>query len=101
MRDRLELQAYLEQILGSRRVYFQPPENLKMEYPCIRYKLKNIDVEHADDMPYLKHKSYELIYIDADPDNQMIDTLSDLPMCRFDRTYAADGLHCYVYTIFY
>jgi len=33
MGTRLELQNLLENILGSRNVYFQPPENLKLNYP--------------------------------------------------------------------
>ena len=36
-RTRLTLQTKLEDLLGSKHVYYQPPENLKMEYPAIRY----------------------------------------------------------------
>ena len=39
MGTRLELQNKLEELLGSRHVYFQPPESVKMEYPAIKYSM--------------------------------------------------------------
>ena len=40
MRTRLDLDDTLREIMGDKgSVYFQPPENLKMKYPCIRYSL--------------------------------------------------------------
>lgn len=101
MRSRLELQKMLEELLGTRNVYFQPPETLKMKYPCIRYKLSDVLVSHAEDVPYLMDKAYEMIYIDSDPDNKMFEKLASLPKCRFNRYYVADGLNCYVYKIYY
>ena len=37
-KTRLELQSVLEQTLGSRNVYFQPPASVKMKYPAIVYE---------------------------------------------------------------
>ena len=42
MDKRQTLQSELEAILGSRNVYYQPPANLKMQYPAIRYKKQKI-----------------------------------------------------------
>lgn len=42
MGTRLELQNKLEELLGSRHVYFQPPESVKMEYPAIKYSMTGI-----------------------------------------------------------
>jgi len=47
MAPRLELQEVLESLLGSRNVYFQPPLNLKMNYPCIIYKRDDAETEFA------------------------------------------------------
>ena len=52
MRTRLELQSFLEEILGSRNVYFQPPTSFKMEYPAIVYARKNIINTFADNNVY-------------------------------------------------
>ena len=34
MERRLELHEALCEVLGSRNVYFQPPDNVTMRYPC-------------------------------------------------------------------
>ena len=41
MANRLDLQALLEDLLGSRNVYYQPPESDKMNYPAIVYALED------------------------------------------------------------
>ena len=100
-KTRLELQTLLEELLGSRNVYFQPPENLKLKYPCIIYTFAKIDKRMADDIKYLKFKRYELTLIHADPDNTLVDTIENLPYCEFDRAYVADNLYHYVYTLYF
>ena len=42
MDSRPNLQAKLEEILGNKNVYFQPPESLKLNFPAIVYKRSNI-----------------------------------------------------------
>ena len=43
MASRIKLQAKLEELLGSRNVYYQPPETLKIEYPAIIYSKSRIN----------------------------------------------------------
>ena len=100
-KTRLEFQNFLETFKGDRNVYFQPPPSVKMKYPAIRYKLYTIDNNFADDIPYIQAKEYELIYITKDPDDPMVDAISKLPLCSFNRYYTADNLNHYVYSIFY
>lgn len=100
-KTRLDLQTFLETLLGSRNVYYQPPASKKMNYPAIRYNLAEIRNVDADNFPYLQGTAYQLTYITDDPDDVMVKTLSKLPMCRFDRWYAAEHLNHYVYTLFY
>ena len=99
MASRPDLQKMFEDLLGTRNVYFQPPSNLEMHYPCIRYCLRTIDTDKANDKPYKLDKSYEVTYIDEDPDNEMAEKLAMLPFCTMVRSYVYDGLNCYVYTI--
>lgn len=101
MAGRLELQSKLEELLGSRNVYYQPPESKKMEYPAIIYSKKDIRSRYANDATYLNNKCYELIVIDKLPDNKVIDKLLELPYCSFDRHYTADNLNHDVFTIYY
>lgn len=100
-KTRLDFQTFLEILKGDRNVYFQPPPSLQMKYPAIKYSLTDIENIHADNLVYLQGNAYQLIYITKDPDDVMIHTISQLPMCTFDRFYTSDNLNHYSYTIFY
>lgn len=100
MRTRLDLDKTLREIIGNGNVYFQPPENLKMNYPCIRYSLYDIQALHGDNLPYIKNPEYQLILIDPNPDNEFVGKLAELPSCSLDRVYVADNLNHYVFTVF-
>ena len=54
MSSRTDLQKKLEEILGSRNVYFQPPTNTMIQYPAIVYSLKRKESKFADNAKYLK-----------------------------------------------
>ena len=86
MASRLNLQTELETILGSRNVYYQPPESVKMKYPAIVYSRKNIDNIFADDTVYTQNHSYELTVIDPNPDSEIVMKVSRLPACTFPQT---------------
>ena len=101
MGNRLDLHDIFVRILGSSNVYFQPPESTKMAYPCIRYELSGIDVKRADDIAYASMRQYTVTLIDPDPDCEYIDQLLALKYCSFDRSFTADDLNHYVFTIYY
>lgn len=101
MASRLQLQTQLEEMLGSRNVYYQPPESVKLEYPAIVYAKKEIKSTFANDTTYLTPRSYELTVIDKRPDNAVIDRLLRLPMCRFDRHFKSDNLNHDVLTLYF
>lgn len=101
MASRLNLQTELETILGSRNVYYQPPESVKMKYPAIVYSRKNIDNIFADDTVYTQNHSYELTVIDPNPDSEIVMKVSMLPACTFDRHYTADNLNHDVFRLYY
>jgi len=101
MAQRLELQALLINLLGSGNVYFQPPPTIQMKYPCIIYNRSNIDTTFADNKPY-KHKTrYQVIVVDLNPDSEIREQVAALPLCLYDRFYAADGLNHDVYNLFF
>lgn len=101
MNDRLELHDVLTSILGSKFVYFQPPESVKLTYPCIIYELNNVDIKHANNKPYISTKGYSVTVIDKDPDSFIPDMIRSLALCSFDRYYTADNLNHWVFTLFY
>lgn len=101
MSNRLKLHELLCEALGSRQVYFQPPESVKMKYPAIVYSRNRIDNEHADDDVYMQSPSYSITVIDKNPDSEIVERVSRLPMCRFDRHFTADNLNHDTFTIYY
>lgn len=101
MASRLQLQTELEELLGSKNVYYQPPASVKMSYPAIVYSCKDIRNDFANNDVYSQNRSYEVIVIDKNPDSEIVDRVSRLPMCRFDRHYTSDNLNHDVFILFY
>ena len=101
MSSRLNLQTELENLLGSRNVYFQPPASVQMKYDAIRYSRKNIQNRFANNSVYSQRDCYEIIAIYKNPDSDLPRKLSRLPLCSFDRHYTADNLNHDVFTIYY
>lgn len=101
MGSRLNLQSLLETLLGSQNVYFQPPETVSMQYPCIVYSLNNVSTTFADNIPYTHSSGYQITVIDSDPDSSIPGKIANLPMCSFANHYTADNLHHYVYNLYY
>lgn len=101
MGTRIELQTLLEEVLGSENVYFQPPANVHMKYPAIVYTRSRIANTHANDDVYKQSLSYELTVIDKNPDSELPMKISQLPMCRHDRSFKSDNLNHDVFTIYY
>lgn len=101
MASRLNLQTELENLLGSRNVYFQPPANVQMKYDAIRYSRKNIQNRFANNSVYNQRDCYEIIVIYKNPDSDLPRKISRLPLCSFDRHYTADNLNHDVFTIYY
>lgn len=98
---RIQLQMILENILGSRNVYFEPPETIKMKYPCIVYTLDDIYSIHADNISYNNTKSYSITVISKDPDNDIAEKILELDKCSFDRRYTSDNLIHDVLTLYF
>ncbi len=101
MRTRLELQALLEELLGVKHVYYQPPENLKMEYPAIRFSRNDVLSLKADNIKYNNTTCYDIIVIDQLPDNEVISKILELPYSSYDRHYRADNLNHDVLRLYY
>lgn len=101
MASRLELQAKLEELLGLKHVYYQPPESLRLEYPAIVYSKSKIETRKANNSTYSKFTRYDITVIDKRPDNPVIDKLMELPYCSYDRPYKADNLNHDVLSLYY
>ena len=107
MGTRLELQTELESVIGKRldnkqNVYFQPPESVKMVYPCIVYNLDSIDQSHADNIVYRNTKGYQITLIEKDPDSIFLDKiLKSFKQIRFERSFVSSNLYHRVFRLYY
>lgn len=101
MSRRLELQGFLENLLGSRNVYFQPPTGFQMAYDCIVYSRSHIDSVFANNQPYLLHERYTLTVIYRDPDSDLPKRIASLPRCVHDRHFTSDNLNHDVFTLYF
>ena len=101
MASRLELQSKLEELLGSRNVYYDPPESIKMAYPAIVYVKSRIESRFANNAGYSFRTRYDITVIDKKPDNTIVGELLKLPYCSYDRCYSSDNLHHDVLNLYY
>lgn len=95
--DRLELHDIFIDILGTKgeetsRVYFNPPESVKLQYPAIVYHRKPIDNSFANNGVYKQSQGYEVTVIDEDPEGVIARKISQLPTCRPTRHFTSDNL---------
>jgi hypothetical protein len=96
---RLEFQKLLEQI--TEHVYFQPPTNIKLEYPCIIYKRDFANTQFADNKPYAYKLRYMVTVIDQDPDSEIPGKVATLPLSLFNRFYTVDNLNHDVFSVYF
>lgn len=102
MASRLSLHEEFCEILGSRNAYFNPPESAKMNYDAIRYKLDGDYTHHANNRRYKHADRYQVILITRNPDSPLhMKILEHFQTCSFDRSYTADNLTHFVYTLYY
>lgn len=101
-KDQADLQALLQEIVGEEtKVYFQPPTDITMEYPCLVYERDAAETRFASNVPYLFTWRYQIKWIDRDPLNPVLHKIAALPMCKYDRFYTAEGLNHDVFNIFF
>lgn len=101
MASRLELHEKLVSVLGTRYVYFQPPESVKMKYPAIVYERSDIPNKFANDDVYLQTIKYKVTVVDRDPDSEVVERISKFKTARFEKHYVVDGLNHDTFTIYY
>ena len=100
-RPRLELQTILERIVGGRNVYFQPPQTIRMQYPCIVYNLSQSSDTYADNFKYKKLRRYSVTVIDRNPESSIVEGVEALDYCTLNTTFASDNLNHFVFELYF
>lgn len=100
MPDRANLKEILEEILGSTRVYFQPPSTLK--YPCIICDKTDYDYDHGDNIKYRFKTHYTITLIGKNFDTEeIVKKILKLDYCSYDRRFISDNLYHDVFDLYY
>lgn len=94
-----ELQSLLTTFAPN--VYFQPPESVKLKFPCITYSINPGWVRHANNNLYTRRRSYTVTYIHRDPGTETVNRIEELPYCSYDRRFAKDNLYHDVFELYY
>lgn len=97
---RLKLHETLCDILGSRHVYYDPPESITMKYPAIVYSKARINTLRADNIKYLGRVAYTATLIRKDDDDDILDRLLEMPYTSYDRPFTAQNLHHDTFTVY-
>ena len=101
MDRRLLLQQMLEEIPGAKKVYFQPPENIRLEYPCIIYNRSRTNDIRAANIRYTSRIQYLITVIDRDPDSIIVPSVANLTFCSLTNHFVKDGLNHDVFTLYF
>lgn len=102
MRSRQMMQTKLETLLGSRNVYFAPPESVKMKYPCFVYNYSRFSTRRANDKAYTVIPHYDVTYISKNPDSGMIERMLEAyEMCSHIDSYMTENLNHDKFDVYY
>lgn len=100
--SREELQAMLQEFLGSEHVYFQPPESIRMKYPAIIYDLYRVNQRFASDRQHIGFPGWSITIIDRNKDVDWVSKmLESFKYCSVERIYVADNLAHYAFIVYY
>jgi hypothetical protein len=101
MKER-RLKAYdiLSNVLGSDQVYYDPPESVKMKYPCFVYTLSKINKTEANNSSYLQHSRFDITFIRKQADSEVVDRLLHVKYCEHNRTFKSNDLYHDVFTLY-
>lgn len=73
-----------------------------MNYPCIRYTRDRGQHIKADNKTYIYRQAYQIMYIDPNPDNDIVDKLIEhFGEISYNRNYVADNLNHDVLVLYY
>ena len=99
-RLRTDLHAILKAICPN--VYYQPPSNIALTYPCIVYRNNGESGLYANNITYLKQPIYVFTVIDRNPDSTIPDEILERikPSVK-GPSLVVDGINNTTITLYY
>ena len=102
MKTREELHQQLLEVTGVKNIYFQPPTNTQIKYPCIVYKFDGFHNKNADDKKFATWGRYTITHIYQKYSQNLRDKLpNSFDFIDLSNTFTNDGLYHDVYTLYY
>lgn len=100
MGSRLEL--HTELLKFAPNVYFQPPSNIKMAFPCIVYAKRPHPKKFANNAAYISKQRYQLTVMTSDADSTVGEELeSHFEYCGVTNEFTLDNLHHTFLNLYY
>lgn len=81
-------------------MYFQPPSDINMKYPCIVYKLKAKKTSYANNKKYINKDCYTVIVIDKNVNSCIPEKVESMKYSSFKSHYVVDNLNHWEYEIY-
>lgn len=101
-KNRMDLHKELLALFSPNKVYYSPPESLKLTYPCIVYFRDYIKTDKADNMNYERYNRYQLTVIGREEDNPVVDQILDKYVgASYDRRFVTENLYHDVISLYY
>ena len=100
-KPRSVVHSLLQSLTGyGNRIYFNPPETIKMQYPCIVYHRQNLAKRNADNKAYIRYDEYSVTHIYArESEHSISEVLVESDGFEYDRNFYADNLNHDVFTL--
>lgn len=90
--SRLELHRKLEEFYKN--VYFQPPSNIKLEYPCIVYNADGYDTRYGGNGVYIERKKYYITVMELEPEGLVPKSIRDSFLyCTIETQFTMNNLY--------
>jgi hypothetical protein len=102
--QRLLLHDILCNIEGVSSVYYQPPSNHVLKYPCLIYGISDYNNFYSNNIRYLTFPRYNLTLIDKNPKSSIHEKIMSLGngcYVDFDRFFTSDNLNHWAYTLYF
>ena len=92
---------HLSETFEDVKVYYAPPENVKLFYPCFVIDPGIVDNRYSNGKIYASVVKFSVKYITKHVDDYIInDFLKAQLYTSLDRVYTADNLRHYVFTVY-
>ena len=99
MTGRVELHSKLKAIVPN--VYYQKPDNIEMQYPCIIYERWVGESIQANNKKYVIHDRYIVNFFSRKEDSIELTMDALFNYCSLDAIHAQKNMYQETYTVYY